>query len=83
MGLLPLFHLPHAHCAHTGNSADVKIKKMAGRMAEVRAHRLAGNLSLILCFLCNIKTHIEGLDFVLCQFKVWRPEEDRDDKGAT
>lgn len=28
MALLPLFHLPCAHCARSGISADVKIKRM-------------------------------------------------------
>ncbi len=59
MALLPLFHLPYAQYARRGNS-DVKIKRMAGRMAEMRACRLSGgsySLSLILYFLRNKNTH--------------------------
>lgn len=72
MALLPLFHLPYAHIPRRGNSADAKIKRMAGRMAEMRANRLWGwgwggfSLSLILCFLRNRKTHMTGLGFVVC-----------------
>lgn len=51
MALFPLFHLPHAHCAHTGNSADVKMKRMRAGLAEIEMHADSrGKLQLVIKF---------------------------------
>lgn len=43
-----------------------------------RAQTLGGSfsLSLNLCFLGNIKTDMNEADFVMCQLKVWRTDDD-------